>query len=431
MQKKVSKILSVVLAIVMLFSAIPLTASAATSGHYTYTVANGKATIENVVSTISGNITIPSTLGGYPVTNIGYGAFYGCTGLTSIAIPNSVTSIGEGAFEACTGLTSVTLPNSVTGIGAGTFFGCTGLTSITIPNSVTSIGTSAFYSCKKLTSITIPNSVTSIGNGAFEECSGLTSITIPKSVTSIGDGAFFGCTGLTSINIPSSVTSIGYYSFSYCKGLTSIIIPKSVTSIEECAFAECSGLTSVTIPTSVTTIGDCAFFGCNNITDVYYTGSEEQWQKINIVTNNGALTNSTIHYNATIEEEDTDEAQASFTNGLSVAQLISQTGKGASITTKDGKAVNEKDLIGTGMLLVTPDGKKKEIVVYGDGDGDGKITSSDARFALRASVGLEKLNEGSCYYKAANVDGEKLSSSDARSILRASVGLDKPEDWIK
>ena len=94
-------------------------------------------------------------------------AFSGCSGLTSVTIPNSVTLIGVGAFERCTGLTSVTIPNSVTLIGVGAFSGCTGLTSVTIPNSVTSIGNSAFSGCSGLTSVTIPDSVTSIGGKAF------------------------------------------------------------------------------------------------------------------------------------------------------------------------------------------------------------------------------------------------------------------------
>jgi len=157
----------------------------------------------------TGALSIPNS-----VTSIGYEAFRGCTGLTSVTIPNSVTSIGKLAFDSCTGLTSVTIPNSVTSIGGGAFYGCESLTSVTIPSLVTSIGDHAFHSCKGLTSITIPNSVTFIGDAAFSGCSGLTSITIPNSVTSIGGYAFSLCTGLTSITIPSSVTAIGDYAFS-------------------------------------------------------------------------------------------------------------------------------------------------------------------------------------------------------------------------
>ena len=112
----------------------------------------------------------------------------------------------------------------VTSIGGWAFYGCSGLTSITIPNSVTSIGYSAFYGCSGLTSITIPNSVISIGDDAFRDCAGLTSVNIPNSVTSIGNSAFSGCSGLTSIAIPNSVTSIGNAAFAYIGGLSSIII---------------------------------------------------------------------------------------------------------------------------------------------------------------------------------------------------------------
>ncbi len=115
----------------------------------------------------------------YSLTSIGGGAFYGCSGLTSVTIPNSVTSIGESAFNGCTGLTSVTISNSVTSIGDYAFKGCTGLTSVTIPNSVTSIGYCAFAGCSSLTSIDIPNSLTSIGDMAFYGCSGVTAIYVP------------------------------------------------------------------------------------------------------------------------------------------------------------------------------------------------------------------------------------------------------------
>jgi hypothetical protein len=114
----------------------------------------------------------------------------------------------------------VTIGNSVTSIGYYAFGGCTGLTSVTIGNSVTSIGATAFEWCSALTSVTIPNSVISIGAEAFRGCWALTSVTIGSGVTTIGDGAFRGCTGLTSVIIPDSVTTIGAEAFEYCTGLT-------------------------------------------------------------------------------------------------------------------------------------------------------------------------------------------------------------------
>lgn len=134
------------------------------------------------------------------VTSIIARAFYGCTSLTSITIPDSVTSIGGHAFYGCIGLTSITIPDSVTRIEGRAFVDCTGLTSVTIPNSVRSIETQVFANCTGLTSITIPTGAKSIGPEAFYNCTGLTSITIPDSVTSIWRGAFVGCTALTDIH---------------------------------------------------------------------------------------------------------------------------------------------------------------------------------------------------------------------------------------
>ena len=261
------------------------------------------------------SITIPNS-----VTSIGDTAFYNCISLTSITIPNSVTSIGHAAFGYCTSLTSITIPNSVTSIGESAFFDCTSLASITIPNSVTRIGNDAFCYCTSLTSITIPNSVTSIGHAAFGYCTSLTSITIPNSVTSIGYDAFYdtpwlkaqqeknplvivngilidGTAASGNVVIPNSVTSIGDYAFSDCTSLTSITIPNSVTSIGDWAFEDCTSLTIITIPNSVTSIGYEAFYDTPWLTDVYYTGSETEWNNIDIGENNTYLTNATIHYN--------------------------------------------------------------------------------------------------------------------------------------
>ena len=208
------------------------------------------------------SITIPDS-----VTSIGKSAFYDCFWLASITIPDSVTSIGESAFYGCAKLTSINIPDSVTSIGDYTFASCFSLTSITIPDSVTSIGADAF-SNTLLTSITIPDSVTSIGDYAFYSCESLTSITIPDSVTSIGEGVFCGCTSLTNVTIGNSVTSIGDWTFSGCTSLTSVTIGDSVTSIGERAFEDCTSLTSITIPDSVTSIGDYAFYCCTSLTSV-------------------------------------------------------------------------------------------------------------------------------------------------------------------
>ena len=266
----------------------------------------------------SGDIAIPASVTydgrSYTVASIGVDAFYECSGLKSVTIPNSVTSIGDEAFRDCTGLTSISIPNSVTSIGGGAFKDCTGLTSISIPNSVTSIGGDAFRDCtgltkvrmedgnksldlgysifygcnvrelylgrvlttteyspsfgSTLTDVSISNSVTSIGRAAFSGCTGLTSMTIPNSVTSIGGLAFFGCSGLTSVTIPNSVTSIDMSAFKNCTGLTSVVIGNGVKIIEYDAFEGCTNLTSVSLGAGLRQIKEGVFFDCSNLTKI-------------------------------------------------------------------------------------------------------------------------------------------------------------------
>ena len=257
------------------------------------------------------------------VRGIGDYAFFECSSLTSVTIPDSVTSIEDCAFENCSSLISVTIPNSVTRIGDWAFSYCSSLTDVyyggygldwlamddhgDIPDSatvhfkgdlygkgacgtnvnwvmtgdgtLTISGTGAmanyewhgapWYGARsQVKTVIIKNSVTSIGNNAFSGCSSLTSVTIPNSVTSIGANAFWSCSSLTDVTIPNSVTSIGSCAFAGCSSLTSVAIPNSITSIGAYAFNGCSALTSVTIPKSVTSIGEGAFYNCSSLTRV-------------------------------------------------------------------------------------------------------------------------------------------------------------------
>ena len=262
-QTKVKKSISLLLSLLMIigvFTVLPFTAGAVNTdvnttseryGDFEYDILDdGTAEITGY----HGNITepvIPNSLNHYTVTSIGDDAFWDCTNLESITIPDSVKSIGNYAFDGCESLKNITIPDSVKSIGEDVFYNCTSLTNIevneknksysslngnlynkdktkliqyaigktdasfTIPDSVTSISNRAFRYCASLTNVTIPDSVTSIGHGAFQMCTILTSITIPDSVTSVGDSAFEHCTSITSVTIPSSVKEIGEYAFGY------------------------------------------------------------------------------------------------------------------------------------------------------------------------------------------------------------------------
>ncbi len=337
----------------ILLTLIPMMASAAAveiDGIY-YNLIK-KAKLAEVIGMPSGKCTgsvvIPATVTyddvTYDVTSIGQSAFSGCSGLTSITIPNSVTSIGGSAFYDCSGLTSITIPHSVTSIGSSAFAGCFCLTSITIPHSVTSIGSSAFSACTALTSVTIPNSVTSIGYSAFKNCFCLTSITLPESVTSIGFSLFAGCSALTSITIPESVTSIEDYAFEGCAGLTSITIPNSVTNIGERAFFGCSGLTSVTIGNSVKSIGRYVFYGCTALTSVTIPNSVTSIES-------DAFSGCSALTSITIPESVTSIGDYAFSRCTSLKNIVCLAKKAPSVSSYSFSNTNS-------AILHVPQGSK-------------------------------------------------------------------------
>ena len=339
---------------------------AVSSPWYDYRSSIKNAVVENGVTSIGASafydcynlisVKIPNG-----VTSVGKNAFYYCTGLTSIEIPGSITDIGDSAFYNCENLTSnIVIPKGVKSIGGYTFYGCEKLMSIEIPDSVTSIGIWAFYDCKKLTSIKIPDSVTSIENYAFTGCEYLTSIVLPKSVTSIGKRVFNnGCISLERIDVDpdnpnyysdedgvlynrdktclvscpqkstktDGVKSIGNAAFNGCIGITRIEIPNSVISVEEDAFSYCKKLTSIKIPDSITSIDDGAFDECTNLEIVYYNGTEEEWNEIEIGYKNDALFEAEIIFNGVsenvIDEKDgNDIKESSEIKGLQTISVL-------------------------------------------------------------------------------------------------------------
>ena len=206
-----------------------------------------------------------------PIRRIRFNAFYGCSSLTSVTIPNRVTMIQGKAFYGCSHLISATVPDSVFQIGCNVFSDCSSLSSVTIPDSVTKIAEKAFCCCSSLTAFygkfaSADNRCLIVDGVLVSFASvGLTEYTIPNGVTKIGFGAFSDCERLISVTIPNSVTEIDRFAFSGCSSLISVTIPNSVTKIGGYAFRDCSSLSSITIPDSVNKIGFSAFSGCSSL----------------------------------------------------------------------------------------------------------------------------------------------------------------------
>lgn len=256
-----------------------------------------------------------------------YGAFYGCSGLAHLTLPENLTEVGKYAFYQCSGLKEISLPASVSSIGSYAFAGCSALKSFSFPPKIRSIENYTFSDCTSMGQITIPKGITKIGDSAFQNCSNLTSMLVPDSVTEIGSAAFSGCSKLQSMTLPfvgysaasssasskslfgyifgtanytGGVTTKQYYSgsgyktyyipaslqnvvitggnqilygsFYGCSGLKEITLPGTVTGIGSKAFYQCTALSEITVPQNVTSLAANAFSGCNGMKYVTFSG---------------------------------------------------------------------------------------------------------------------------------------------------------------
>ncbi len=232
-------------------------------------------------------VSIPNTINGASVTTIGNKAFFECSSLESIEIPNSVKHVGFEAFSGCSGLKKVNYLGSVDEWVQVGFYPTSNptlyandlhingelLTHAKI-SSAPEINECAFQNCQSLKTVEISKNVVSISDEAFENCSSLQSVTFEKGsrLETIGYAAFFECSSLTSIEIPNSVTKLGYSSFFGCELLESAIFEEDscLETIDLFAFSNCSSLTSIKIPKSVRFIGACAFRKCTSLTSVTF-----------------------------------------------------------------------------------------------------------------------------------------------------------------
>ncbi|MBE6768991.1 MAG: hypothetical protein E7549_08855, partial [Ruminococcaceae bacterium] len=240
------RVIGLVCGFLLALGMIPL--SVAADAAYDYAVADGEAVITAVDPYVSGAVTVPATLGGYPVTGIDEWAFYGCGGMTSLTLPQGVEWIGNDAFSECVALATVSIPDSVSEIGDGAFAACTALKTVRLPAGLTAVGASLFSDCTALTEVTVPSGVTTIGEFAFSN------------------------TALTAVQLPAGVAQVGAYAFAGC------------------------ALTKITLPRSLKTVGADAFFRCDALADVYYGGTESDRAAITVGTGNEALTGAAWHY---------------------------------------------------------------------------------------------------------------------------------------
>ena len=336
--KKIAKIISLLLAMVVVLSSAGIFASAAGESYLTITVNDGVAIVMDCLATATGDIDIPSTYNGATVKQIANSAFEGCTRIEKVSIPAGVTKIGNMAFYNCDKLEEVSFAgdNNIT-FGTEVFYNCTSLKAVVLPDKAKQVTTRMFYGCQSLESVVFPSVMTSIGTEAFAKCYALKSVSIPATTTSIGKNAFLGCNSVTeytvasgNVNYSSSngvlygpnpstrekallqypngktqstytvlsdTKTIADYAFGENKVLTKVVLPEGLEKIDSYAFYSTKMLSNVAIPSTVTSIGAQAFGRCEALKSITIPASVADFESAfymsaleNVVIENGVAT---------------------------------------------------------------------------------------------------------------------------------------------
>ena len=411
------------------------------------------------------------------LTALPVNAFAHCEQLSTVTLPNSLTSIGDYAFTGCSSMPSIDIPDSVSVIGESAFSFCEALYEIDLSDNIRSIGATtftytAFYdnpdnwqdgvlylgNCL-LSAEDMPAGAYAIREGtrtiatlAFSECKNLSAVYLPDSLQYIGASAFSGCSELETADIPASVQEIGRSPFVYCASLTGIsvspdneyyctdaagvlynkdqtlllqypmglslssyVVPDSVDTIGESAFAGEEQLVQISLPAGLRVVEDMAFFACMNLDRVVYSGGDALWNGIAIGLLNEPLLTARRVDEAPDPAPDTTAQDPETTSATPVT-----TTEPTSQSTAPHTTAPDVDIT---LPITSAPPAPSETDTLGDVNGDGKVTSADARLALRAALSLEALSSSQVLAADANRDGY-IRSSDARMILRVALKLD-------
>ncbi len=386
-------------------------------------------------------------------------AFYNCDLPSDFTIPKSVNQIGEAAFYGCSNLYVYSLRDNITKIGAYAFDGTKNyntpddwedgvlyigkyavavkdnfsLEYCKIKEGTTLMADSLFAGQVQLKKASFPESLESISDFAFSACVSLEKIEFSPLINTIGEGSFYACISLTSVILPEFLVNIKTGAFSLCTSLSEVVIPKNLQTISEYAFFHCPSLNRVTVKSSNVKIGEYA---------LGYNIDEESFE---IVANPSFIIVCPLFCTATTyasqnkftterlpkEVKDPLYINARYNTMPNIPantdvntfklSYFEKYGVVIKSITKDGKELDNKDIIGTGCVIETTDGKYYTAIINGDTDGNGKIDATDYLRLKKAFLG-ELVLEGVFITASDTNDDGTINSTDYLQIKNYFLG---------